>query len=123
MSSRSGTSPADALLTHYGQRNGTCTTLFKHLHALGLYQSMYVIKDYVPSSLHAFLDVANSDSMPEKPKTGGVPFSGHASFVPSLPTSRSYRNKDVRLEENLDDDEQETITKKIMNKVAFTLSQ
>ena len=48
-------SPAEALLTTWGQRNGTAEELFKHLHALGLYRSMYIIKDHVPESLHGFL--------------------------------------------------------------------
>jgi len=55
-----GGSPADALLTHWGQRNGTAEELFKHLHALGLHQSMLVLKDSVPSSLHVFLHTSSS---------------------------------------------------------------
>ncbi len=54
---KSGTSPADALLTHWGQRNGMVEELFKHLHAMQLYQSMVVIKPCVPKGLHGFMQV------------------------------------------------------------------
>ncbi len=42
-------------LTHWGQRNNTAEELFKHLHALGMHQSMAVLKPCVPKHLHAFM--------------------------------------------------------------------
>lgn len=52
---KEGNSPADALLTSWGQRNGTVEELFRHLHALGLYQSMVYLKDFVPVEMQQYL--------------------------------------------------------------------
>ena len=45
-------SPADAMLTHWGQRNHTVTELFKHLYALRHFQAMDVVKECVPEKYH-----------------------------------------------------------------------
>ncbi len=63
---KSGTSPADALLVDWGQRNHTADELFKHLHALGLQRSMTVLKPCVSKSLHGFLRRPPSQMQPHK---------------------------------------------------------
>jgi len=50
-----GSSPAEAMLLHWGQRNGTAEELFKHLHAMGLHQSMAVLRDSVAPELRGLM--------------------------------------------------------------------
>lgn len=50
-----GDSPADALLTHWGQKNHTVLELFKHLHSMGNYQAMDAIKEFVPDKYKGYL--------------------------------------------------------------------
>ena len=63
---RPADSPADAMLTHWGQRNHTITELFKHLYALKHYQAMDAIKDCVPEKYHKHIktDVSLSTVQP-----------------------------------------------------------
>ncbi len=94
---KAGSSPSEALLTHWGQRNGTVEELFKHLHALALYRCMDVIKSCVPPSMHIYLQQRESprqDNLGHVGRQRGPP--------PPLPAERSYQNRKVHLKDNLD---------------------
>lgn len=59
----SGSSPADALLQMWVNRNGTVEELFKYLHAMGLYHAMDIIRDCVPSSYLQFFSIPASGKL------------------------------------------------------------
>ena len=101
-----GTCPADALLTHWGQRNHTCDELFMHLYSLKLFQSMDIIKDHVAEKLLKFLKKSpqktssTATGAPRRHYRAGLDEPPPA--PPPLPPSNLRLKQELILGENLD---------------------
>ena len=90
-------SPADAMLTHWGQRNHTVLQLFKHLRDMGHFQAMVALKPLIPEKYHK--DIRPQGNSRDMNTTVKAVFSRP---IPHPPPPVQYAQANRMMEDNID---------------------
>lgn len=95
-----GSSPADALLTHWGTRNHTVVQLYKHLRDMSHLQGMEAIKSLVPEKYHVDLTTytkTHHSSSTAKVRDGPAP-----PPPPAINYTQATKGMEINLDNHVD---------------------